>query len=815
MKITGQIREKETGRGLPNLVVKAFDKDLLYDDLLGAVNTDKDGNFEIVYEGEDYKELFEQKPDIYLKIQTPDRKRTIHTTEDKVRFEAGKKEHFIVDIPKEEIEPEGVIIDFEDKPLGQPIFNQYQNKGVLFPTKPIINKPKAGTHSGTQALISAHLSEEFNPGPLPIVFTAPQKYVKMFVGLAEGASSQTKIVLRAFDKKQGGTIVAQSPTIVLGPGPAAITTPIKVKTKSAIILRVELEYSLSNFEIIDDLQFDTAGPELEKDKTPPVVQIITPENDQIFTLNNPQVFLRFKIVENQFLKRVTVTIIGAETQTEFNVCGDGTSACGGTPPNFEFSFYTAAFYGVNKIIVTAEDFAGNLGFDKRDFTVLPVPSGVKLLILTPKIFLTALLPLVNHKNSTGMPSTILTLESIYNDSAYLTGRDQQEKIKLAIAKAHKTWGIKYVMLVGDVDQFPIRYARTWDSVAWGHGFAPSDLYYADLYDAKGNFDDWDFDNDDLFGEMNTGNPKNWAELNQDKVDLKPDIGVGRIPASNINEVQIMVKKIITYEQATSNPATRRIMLVTGNFSNPEPTADYIAQIMDPIGFTSIKHYWTTDWTTIPDTDPQWFTKRSGLLNGEMDKGANFVAYLGHGFGGSPGTTGGNGGGWAGWYGYQSVVNLNNSNKLPVVLAAACDTAMFHFPHYPYEKKTGGEYKPSAGIPNNQRNAPEPAAVQPSKYDLDTMAEHFLVKSNVGAIAYIGAYTGIQPACFKIIQRFFEEFVALGGSAILGDVWAGGVKRYITSDFSDIPNYWGKWYSAAIFHHIQKVMLFGDPSLRIS
>jgi hypothetical protein len=73
----------------------------------------------------------------------------------------------------------------------------------------------------------------------------------------------------------------------------------------------------------------------------------------------------------------------------------------------------------------------------------------------------------------------------------------------------------------------------------------------------------------------------------------------------------------------------------------------------------------------------------------MDQGVKFVAYMGHGYAMNPGSGGGDGGGWAGWYAYQSVKNLNNQ-KLPIILAAACDTAIFHFPHYPYEKKSGGE-----------------------------------------------------------------------------------------------------------------------------
>ena len=49
-RIWGQVREVESKRGIPNLVVSAFDKDLLFDDLLGEVVSGEDGNFQLTYE---------------------------------------------------------------------------------------------------------------------------------------------------------------------------------------------------------------------------------------------------------------------------------------------------------------------------------------------------------------------------------------------------------------------------------------------------------------------------------------------------------------------------------------------------------------------------------------------------------------------------------------------------------------------------------------------------------------------------------------------------------------------------------------------
>lgn len=100
LKVTGRIREKESCLGVPNLVVKALDKDFFYDDLLGDTITNSEGNFEIIYEEKDFKEVFEKGPDLYIVVKTPDRSRVLYTSEKKVRCEAGVEENFEVIIPR-------------------------------------------------------------------------------------------------------------------------------------------------------------------------------------------------------------------------------------------------------------------------------------------------------------------------------------------------------------------------------------------------------------------------------------------------------------------------------------------------------------------------------------------------------------------------------------------------------------------------------------------------------------------------------------------------------------------------------------------
>ncbi len=98
-KISGVVYERETKLPLPNMLVKAYDKDLIYDDLLGNAITNDAGRFEIKYATDDFKELFEKKPDIYFRIMDKDGKRVMHISPNSVRWNAGVDEFFEIEIP--------------------------------------------------------------------------------------------------------------------------------------------------------------------------------------------------------------------------------------------------------------------------------------------------------------------------------------------------------------------------------------------------------------------------------------------------------------------------------------------------------------------------------------------------------------------------------------------------------------------------------------------------------------------------------------------------------------------------------------------
>ena len=64
---------------------------------LGTTTTDENGSFKIIYQEKDFKNLFEGKPDLYLKVKDQEGN-IIYTSKNEVRCGANKEEFFNVNI---------------------------------------------------------------------------------------------------------------------------------------------------------------------------------------------------------------------------------------------------------------------------------------------------------------------------------------------------------------------------------------------------------------------------------------------------------------------------------------------------------------------------------------------------------------------------------------------------------------------------------------------------------------------------------------------------------------------------------------------
>jgi hypothetical protein len=99
-RVHGTVVEAESGRPLPGIVVRVYDKDIVLDDFLGEARTDAAGGFEVAFTEAAFRDVLETKPDLYVLAFDPSGKTLLHSTERAVRYQAGRDEFFEIRIPR-------------------------------------------------------------------------------------------------------------------------------------------------------------------------------------------------------------------------------------------------------------------------------------------------------------------------------------------------------------------------------------------------------------------------------------------------------------------------------------------------------------------------------------------------------------------------------------------------------------------------------------------------------------------------------------------------------------------------------------------
>jgi hypothetical protein len=82
------------------VLVRLFDKDHKYDDLLEGATTNRKGIFRLSYRSQDFKDFAEEQPDLYL-IVTDQEGNILFTSEEAVRVNAGEVEEFDIKLTQE------------------------------------------------------------------------------------------------------------------------------------------------------------------------------------------------------------------------------------------------------------------------------------------------------------------------------------------------------------------------------------------------------------------------------------------------------------------------------------------------------------------------------------------------------------------------------------------------------------------------------------------------------------------------------------------------------------------------------------------
>jgi hypothetical protein len=262
---------------------------------------------------------------------------------------------------------------------------------------------------------------------------------------------------------------------------------------------------------------------------------------------------------------------------------------------------------------------------------------IEMLIISPNNtdFINTLQPLVDWKNEKGVKTIILSNFSLYE------GRDDAEKIRNMINSYYEQENIRWVLLAGDAgngnDEIPIRMVYNPDVKRWtdplqtesvgGEDYKPTDFYYADLTGS------WDSDGDGRWGEA----PQD-THHGLDEISWIPEVYVGRFPAKNANELEIMVNKTIKYESNATIGNWMNRMLLAGAISDLSPLEDeavLTTYIWDNYASNEMEftHLHRTASPFDPPTPPAP-NRQEGLtstnIKTEMDLGYSTVIIASHG-----------------------------------------------------------------------------------------------------------------------------------------------------------------------------------------
>lgn len=391
-----------------------------------------------------------------------------------------------------------------------------------------------------------------------------------------------------------------------------------------------------------------------------------------------------------------------------------------------------------------------------------------LLIISKTSYDNYIQPLIEHKNLLGIKTYLKTIEEIYVENE---GRDSAEKIKYYIKQATEDFNIKYVLLIGDSEDIPGRYTHVFFDEPFDYPTPEyweftSDFYYADIYDENGDFSSWDSNQNNVFAEYH------WNG-NTDKIDLIPDIYLGRLACTDLTQVETVVNKIIQYENQKpwEKDWFTNLVLISGDGIPFDPEAideseylqEQIINIMD--GFIPNRV-----WASLGRLNDAY------NINEAINEGAGFVFFNGHG----------NYNLWGtykhqsnimvppGYYTTTHINQLTNILTLPIVISDACYHLQYDFHN-------------------------------------DCFGWSFVSNPNGGSIAFIGGSdTDLAYAGTRIVEKGIEKMclklcnLYKNGTSVLGDLWGTSLIDYqpIENDIVDLLT--------IIQNH-----LFGDPSLQIA
>jgi hypothetical protein len=295
-----------------------------------------------------------------------------------------------------------------------------------------------------------------------------------------------------------------------------------------------------------------------------------------------------------------------------------------------------------------------------------ISDGASFIIITSKDFISAAERLKNKREQGGasnpdyLKTLVVTTDQIYNE--FSGGVLDVVAIRDFVRHAYYNWSERptYVCLLGD-GSFDYK-----GYLPYVNNFVPAwELTSPVIHQVEG------LTTDDFF--VNVVNGSNLID--------RPDLAIGRIPASSLNEANLYIDKIDAYESGTYNGYWKnRMMFVSDDEKTNSPGCEGILHINQ---IEALAEHWTPQYidklkiyiVTYPTVvTPQG--RRKPQSNTDIAKywseGVLNIHYTGHG---SPDV-------WAHEYILEKdkiVSQISNENRYPFVSIASCDMSKFDNP----------------------------------------------------------------------------------------------------------------------------------------
>jgi hypothetical protein len=447
-----------------------------------------------------------------------------------------------------------------------------------------------------------------------------------------------------------------------------------------------------------------------------------------------------------------------------------------------------------------------------------------MIIIAPQEFSSGFEPLVTHKTNHGIDTKIVTVEEIYDT---YEGRDGSEKVKYFIKDAIESWNVTYILLGGGKTSLwrgnwgldgpdglvndalwhvPVRYSSLDDGVETGY---PCDLYFADIYkyeEGQPVFDDWDSNNNGIFAE--------WPVFGiRDKLDLYPDVYVGRLACRSVKEVDTMVNKIITYESSPADPSWfNNVLLIAGDTfpgyaahnegeEQVSHTFSYLPDQFNPVKLFASQGTLTKSGQTDKTTSQfAWFS----TVVPTMSEGFGFIFCDGHA---SPTSLVTHHPQIEDYY--VNILNtynmdlINNGDKLPVMVVGGCHNSEFNVSFFDFLNNIW-TYQPTFECWSWR------LTVLDSGGNIATIGNTGLGYGQVGESGDVDGDGIDEPDCVEglggWIESAFSQAYGELDKDIIGETWGTAITSYINTfpcnkDKTDCKT-------------VQEWALLGDPSLQI-